>query len=793
MLLAVVTAVLLQPAPLAAQAPGIIEPFDNVSELYLRANRLYEYGRDSKNYVESRRALHTCIPIFREFINTAPNHEYAERSWYRLGMALLLTGDLQQAEHCFNVVIRQYRRGHYVASSAYRIASQRYNQKAWAEAAPYFGITAREAAKNDLKHKALYYQARCLILANKGPEAIKVLDSIINDPRNPFIDYARLAIGQLHAAAGRHEIALEQFQMLLGPTVAPQERAQAMLSAGESAAKIGKTELANQYLEQVLVTPGLSEKFKSRAQLALMETRFAEEDYKAVVAMLRRGDFVGDPDIQARVYMLGAKALTKIEQYHEAIRYFFNVERLAPGSVLGFEASYRRLLGFHKVNGPNLATQCDTFVRSYDSAFPDHAWLHRARLIQAESLFHRGSIVDAGTVYSKIDPKKVSEDLRPALLFKRGWCLADSGDYNGATQSLSRYISKYPEHPEILQALAKRGTAYLKLGDRGSAIKDFNRLLASNPPKDLAAYAQQISARIHRGNRDYPKMIEHYQIVLKDFGMLPQNIEADANYWIGWGYFKLREWEKSIAPLERARGLAPSLYRDPASTRLVLAAYSLKDAERLKAEVIRFRQELPRKPLPKNLLTWLGLQLFQKGDFTNADNFLTLASTPDDPEATDLIVWRHLTKTRVEIRHFKRALTAIGFILEREKSLFWIADARLDQSHILVGLSDWDGAREAAHAGLALDPKGAVRAGLLITLGDIAVERKDFESAASSFLRAADLFADDHEIRPLALDRAIRALDANDQPEEAAKVKATLQTEFPGWEPPKAAKADTTE
>ena len=783
LMLAALVAGWIPATPLSAQIPGVIEPFDDVAELYLRANRLYEHGRDTKDYDEGRRALQTSIPIFREFINTAPNHEYAERSWYRLGMALLLTGDLQQAEYCFKIVIQQYKSGHYVASSAYRMASQRYNREEWADAAPYFGITAREASKNDLKHKALYYQARCLILADQGAAAIRVLNSIIDDPLNPFVDYARLAIGQLHAAAGRHEIALEQFQLLLGPKVAPQERAQAMLSAGESAAKLGKTELANQYLEQVLITPGLSARFKARAQLALMETRFAEEDYKAVVAMLRRGDFAGDPDIQARVYMLGAKGLSELEQYHEAIRYYFNVERLAPLTALGFEASYRRLVAFYKVNGPNLATQCDTFVRSYGSVFPDHPWLHRSRLMQAESLFHRGAPVEAGTVYSQIDPSKISKDLRPALLFKRGWCLADSGDYNGAAQSLSRFISQYPEHPQILEALAKRGTAYLKLSDRGSAIKDFNRLLASDPPKDLAAYAQQISARIHRGNKDYPKMIEHYRIVLKDFGMLPQKIEADANYWIGWGHFKLREWEKCIAPLERARGLAPSLYREPASTRLVLAAYSLKDAERLKAEVIRFRQDLPEKPLPRNLLTWLGLQLFQKGDFANADNFLTLAATPDDPEATDLIVWRHLAKARVEIRHFKRALEAITIILEREESPFWLADARLDQSHILVGLDDWDGAREAAHGGLALDPKGAVRAGLLMTLGDIAVERKDFESAAASFLRAADLFADDREIRPFALDRAIRALDANKQPGEAAKVRATLQSEFPGWSP----------
>ena len=768
--------------PLPAQiAPGIIEPYNSLTELYKRANRLYEYGRESKDYGASRNALRHCVPLFREFINTAPRHEFAQRSWYRLGMALLLTGDTLEAEHCFNTVIRQYRTGHFVATAAYRLAAQRYNDKDWNAAAPYFGIAAREAVKGDLGPKSLYYQARCLILANKREPALKILNKIINDPKNPFTDYARLATGQLHAAAGRHELALQEFELLFGPRVAPQERAQALLSAGESAAKLGKTELAEGYLNQVLSTPGVSHTFKARSQLALMEARFVEEDYKAVVAMLRRGNFSGDNTVQSKVFMLGGRALAKIGQHHDAIRYFFNVERLAPLSTLAFEASYRRLISFYKVNGSNLAAQCDAFLDIYSASFPDHKWLHRARLIKAETLFHRGSIAEAGTAYGDIDPWKIDESLRPAVLFKRGWCLGDSGDNNGATESLTRFITRYPDNPHFQEALAKRGSAYLKLDDRGSALKDFERLLASKPDTILAAYAQQQCARIFREERKYRRMIDCYQKVLNDFGTLRQATEANAWYWIGWGYFKLEEWEETIAPLERARSLVPANYKEPASTRLVLAAYSLKDAERLKTEVLRFREELPDKPLPPKMLTWLGLQLFQVGDFDHADTFLGLAATPDEPANTDLIVWRHLAKARIQLRHFKRALEVVPFILEREDAPLWRADAFLDKSHILVGLDRWEEARDAALEGLALDPKGAVRAGILITLGDIAVHRNDFQSAASHFHRAANLFPDDQEIAPLSLHRAADAYEKNGQAEDAAKLRKILATQFPSW------------
>ncbi|NNC88287.1 MAG: tetratricopeptide repeat protein, partial [Akkermansiaceae bacterium] len=251
--------------PAAAQIPGVIEPFDAPSDLFLRANRVYDYGREVNNPAESRRALNTAIPLFREFLNTAPRHEFAEKAWYRLGMSLLLTGQIEEAERVFEGVIKRYRTGKYVATSAYRLGAQRYNDSRWAAAAPYFGITARESDKPKLRHEALYYQARCLILAKDANGASRVLSKIIGDEGNPFADYARLALGQLRAAAGRHEEALKDFELLLTPSTAPQERAQALLAAGVSAAKMENIELAEQYLFQTLDSPGLDMKYKARA------------------------------------------------------------------------------------------------------------------------------------------------------------------------------------------------------------------------------------------------------------------------------------------------------------------------------------------------------------------------------------------------------------------------------------------------------------------------------------------------------------------------------------------------
>lgn len=780
--LVVVLAVLVSAPAGHAQIPGFIRPFRSADELLARADRTYDYGRAAQDYGESRRALQTAIPIYHEFLERAPDHAEAQRARYRLGMSLLLTGRLEEAEGNFETIIRLYRTGHYVATAAYRIAAQHYNAKRWADAAPYFAIAAEQSDKPDLRHKSQYYRARCLILANQAQAAITTLESMIADPENPFRDYARLAIGQIHAAAGRHEEALDQFELLLTHHTAPQERAQALLAAGVSAAALQDGERAAKYLYQTLQTPGFDNKFKARAQLSLMEMRFEHKDYAGTIQELSHGDFAGEDQTQARIYLLAGRAFAQLDRHSEAIRYFFNAQRRLPTeSALACEAAFRRILSFYRLGDPLVVDQADAFIEIYGSRAPNPGWLSTARLMKAEMLLHSNRALLAAEAYREIDPKDLPEERRGDYYFKTGWALAEAGDYNGAAQALSQFLIDHPDHPSRVLALAQRGRSYLEIGDSSSARKDLEEVLATKPSAELTLFAQQNTGRIYREGRDYRKLVECYRAMLEAHPDLDRIAVANANYWIGWGHFKLDEYAECLEPFEKARELDPTLYREPAGTHLMLAAYSLKDAEELKKQVDQLRKDYPRKNLPVRMLTWLGLQMFQTGDFKSADDYLTMASTPDEPSYTDLIVWRHLAKARLEIMHYDRALSAINVMLEREDRKFWQADAYLDRAHALIGQEKWDEARDAAHEGLALDPPGAVKAGLQMALGDIAMERKDFESASASYLRTANLFIDDTQIKPLALARAAQALEAAGENKRAEEIRSQLEASFPGW------------
>ncbi len=774
-----------------AQAPGIIAPPGTDSELYHRANRYYGYAEDSRDLDDKRRAYRMSIPLFREYLSQRPGEELVQQASYKLSMALLLTGDRDGAEQGFSSVIQRFRRGTWVALSAYRLAAQLYNRQDWSGAVPYFKVAAREATKDELAHKSIFYESRCLQMAGKTEEAITRLGDIVKNSSNPYRDYARLAMGELHARAGRHEQALEAFEALLVPSVAPQERAQALVAAGVSASKLGQEAKARGFLDSTISSTGIQPKYKSRAQLALMQMSFASEQYEEAVKTFDAGEYPGERSVLANIYLIAGRSFVALDRHQEAIAQFFNSERLAlsvkpePLRKIGFEASYRRLNCFYSINGANIPTQVDAFAEAYEEENLGSPWLHKALLMKAETLFHEADVSRAAIAYNEVNPSALPVEMRADVYFKRGWCLADTGEYGRAAQNLSSFLATFPDHERFSEALAKRAHAYIKIGDRKSALKDLQILLERTPESDLASFAYQYCGKIHRDEQRWPEMIVSYQKLLALPGTeIDQKSRADAQYWMGWGYYKQQKWTKAITHFKEARALLPARYHEPAGVHIVLAAYSLLDSDQLKEGVDQLLSDAPHQQFPTRMLTWLGLERFSKGDYDAANRFLGLATTPEAPTQTDTLVWRHLAKARLETRDFEGAAAALEILLSLDQEDFWKADALLDKSHALIGLQKWEEAQSSAGGGITLNPSGTVQAGLYLAIGDIGMHRMDYETAAANYLKASKLFIDDREIKPLGLLRAAEAMEKGGKLERATQIRKQLREEFPSWKSP---------
>lgn len=775
--------------PAVAQTPRAIvaDPAltpDASTDFFLRGKNLYDAAQASTDLANRLDYYQRAAQIFAEYLTSFPNHPNAESVWWYLGNSYYQAGQIDDGKRCFSTLLNRYGKGKWAAAAAYTLAADHYNKAEYAFAAPMFERYSANATKPEERPRGLFFAGNCYRLLGRDREAINAFNKVIEDPAGGlFAPQAKVALGHLAVTAGKLPDALAQFEAVVATPAPLKVRAEAALHAALTATKLDQTELSDRYLNLILRTPGM-EDFRADAQSALMGNLFANKRYKEVIAAFRASPLKAEGDKEAVRLMLAARSYMRLNQPGEALGLFREVERLVPPETdLAFHASYYRLLCFFQIEGRHLPEQVDAFLQLYQKSRPQDSRIHTALMMKAESLFSNKDVAAAAKIYSEINASAVGEKNRPGLLYQRGWCLAAAGDPRGAIRSLSEFINRYPTDPRVPSALGKRAKAYAESDEPQKAIADFDRLTAAGAPADLASFAWLESARMRRGESNFPDMIARYQGLLQNVANLSDNLQAEANYWIGWGLVKTNASKDAIAYLDKARALRPDAYRKHAGILLALGYFASQDATRLATEINLAIDGKYEADIPEQVLQWSGLQAFNSGDFALATKCLTLIASPDEPRATAKEVWRYLAKARLETGDATGALTAATNVLAVEDNPAWKADGMLDLGRALLALDRPAEARKAADEALALRPQGRTSAGLRILLGNLELKAADPKKAAAEYLIVVK-FHEDKDLKPLALSKLVTALEQQGDKAEADQYRQQLKTEFPDWKAP---------
>ena len=778
--------ILLAACPLAAQIPraGAVDPAltpDAGNDYFLRGKNLYDSAQASTDLVNRQGLYQRAAQIFSEYLADFPNHPNAEMAWWYLGNSYYQAGQIDDGKRCFSTLLNRYGKGKWAAAAAYTLAADHYNKGEYAFAAPMFERYAANAAKPEERPRGNYFAGNCYRLLGRDREAANAFLRVIQDPAGGlFAPQSKVALGHLSVNAGKLQEALAQFEEVVNSPVAPKVRGEAALHAALTATKLGTTEVADRYLALILRTPGM-EDFRADAQTAMMGNHFAKKEYKEVIAVFRASTAKALGDKEAARLMLAARAHLRLKQPSEALVLFREVERLVkPETDLAFQASYYRLLCFFQIEGRHVPDQVDAFLQLYRKSRPTDTRIHTALMMKAETLFSNKDLAAAAQIYSEINANSVSEKNRPGLLYQRGWCLSEAGDAQGAIRSLSEFINRYPEDPRVPSALAKRAKAYAESAEPQKAIADFDRLTAPGAPADLTSFAWLESARMRRGENNIPDMITRYRGLLQNVGNLSENLQGEANYWIGWGLVKTNATKDAIAYLEKARTLRPDAYRKHAGILLALGYFASQDASKLAAEIKLALDGKYETDIPDQVLQWSGIQAFNSGDYAMTVQCLALIASPDEPRGTPKEVWRYLAKARLETNDPEGALNAVSNVLAVEDNPAWKADGLLDRGRALFLLDRPAEARVAADEALALRPQGRTSAGLRILLGDLEMKAGDAKKASAEYLIVVK-FHEDKDLKPLALWKLVQALEAQGDQSESGKYRQQLVSEFPEW------------
>jgi tetratricopeptide (TPR) repeat protein len=776
---------------LCAQIPRA-QPVDGAlnadagNDFFQRGKNLYDAAQAASNNDSREDYFQRSAEIFSEYLNNFSDHPNAEMAWWYLGNSYYQAGQVEDGKRCFNTLLNRYSKGKWGAAAAYTLAADHYNQGEYASAAPLFESFANHAVKPEERPRGNYLAGNCYRLLGRDREAMGAFTRVVEDPAGGlFAPQAKVALGHLFLKAGKLPEALGRFEEVISGISTDKIRGEAALHGSLTATKLGKTELADKYLQLILNTPGMSA-YRVEAQTALMGNLFAKNQYGEVLEVFRRSSTKADGETEASRLMFAARSYLRLKQPSEAIELFRDIEKLVkPENDLAFYAAYYRLLCFFQIEGRHIPAQVDAFLQLYRKSRSEDPRIHTAMMMKAETLFAAKQNAAAAKVYNEINATLVSDKNRRGLLYQRGWCLSEAGDAQGAVRSLSEFISKYPEDSRVASAIAKRAKAFVESAEPGKAITDFDYLTATAAvPPELKSFAWLESARLRRSENNLPDMMLRYRGLLQNVKALSESFQAEANYWIGFGLMKTNASKEAIPFLEKARSLRPTAYSKHSGVWLTLGYFTAQEPQKLAAEINLAITGKYSADIPSQVIQWSGMQSYNAADYLSAAKCLALVANPQEPRETPKEVWRYLAKARLEIGDGANALKAVDHVLALEDNLGWKADGLVDRGRSLAMLKKFPEARKSADEAIALRPQGHTSAMLNLLDGDLELQAGDAKTAAGKYLIVVEFNASDKELRPLALFKLIKALEQQADAAGAEKYRLQLKTEFPAWKSP---------
>jgi tetratricopeptide (TPR) repeat protein len=750
-------------------------------DFYMRGQNAHDAAARATD-LETRKLLYErASDILARYLTDFPNHENAERAWWYLGNSYYQSGHIEDAKRCFHTLLNRYGKGVWAGLAAFTLGRDHYEKGEFAFAAPMFERFAANAARPEEAPRGYFLAADCYRRLGRDREAAANYRKVTEHPAGAlYAPQSKVQLGYLATKSGKLKEALDYFEEVVAGQHTAAIRGEAALQAAITATKLDQPDLSDRYLRTIMTSEGM-EAFRPDAQIALMSNYFSKGEYREVIQLYRRSTLKAEGEREAQRLMLAAQSHYRLKESEQAHTLFREVEAmLPPENDLAFRASYYRLLCSFQIEGRHMIDQVDAFLHIYRRARPKDMHVHTALMIKAETLFADGQAEAAAKVYSEIDAAIVSDNNRPGLLFKRGWCLAEAGDLQGAIRSLGEFITKYPDDERRHRALARRAKAFTEAGEPAKAIADYDRLLTDGAPADLTSFAWLESARLRRSENNFQDAVVRYKGLLQNVENLSDTLRGEANYWIGWGLVKSDAPGEAVSHLEKARELRPQTYAKHAGLLLALGYYTAQDAPKLAGEINIAIDGNYDADIPDQAMQWAGMQSYNAGDYAAAARFLERVSNPDEPRETAKGIWRFLAKARLETGDFAGALSAATNVLEVEDNAGWKADGLHDKARALFELDRADEAREATDEGLALRPPPRTTAQLRILSGELKLKGGNPAEAAAEFLTVAS-FSDDEELKPRALWLLEKALESKGDTAEAAKYRQQRESEFPGW------------
>ncbi len=754
---------------------------------------LYEYGA----LCYTQKDYQIAIKPFSDYVQTYPKGSHAAEAYFRLGECYLKTAQPEEAKQSYRSLITQHPTSESAASAAYRLGALAYSERDYVAAVTYFELAEKKTTSAEVRLASTYNKALCQKYAGQTIKALVSFKAVAAvRENNSYRESALVEVANNALEAGKKEDALAAFSEIVLITKDNKVLGDALLRSGLLLNEFGKADEAMVNFTRALNSKELPNEQRGVASFGLIQGFYVKGDFDSVIKAYSNNSTVLPPaDIQPKYLLIVGNAYKQQQMYRQAVDIFINIEKNYPQATEAIDAGYQKLLCFFQLGDKDIPQFAESFEQRYIKQFPDHEYIFMARLIRADWWFGKGDYLQSAEVFAGVDLKRVPEKVRASVIYKKGFAEAESGKSADAVNSLTIFLTDYPKDANVPVALAQRGISNRAVRAFDKAIADFAAIIKNYSGHSALEMAYYQSGLVKSETRDLAGMVIDFEALVEKFPNSPAI--AEAYYRIGRGYFEMKQsdmYAKAVEPLRKSIALDSKTWLDKSSQLIISCQYLREDVDGLAKEIDTYFSVRKDASVSPNVLTFLGVKLYEKSDFRQSARYLNFAATPNEPNLTQPLIWNYLGKAEVENGKFEEAVKALDFYLQQTPTGVGRAQALLTKGHALLGLGKFEDADKCAEESLQMVKEGRLHAQLQLLQGDIALAHGDayaatgdkvnaqveWKKAAGGYVVVSQIFVDP-EITPEAAYKAANALEKIGEKAKAENLRKQLASKYPSY------------
>ncbi|MEQ1750763.1 MAG: tetratricopeptide repeat protein, partial [Prosthecobacter sp.] len=591
-------AIPVEPKPVT---PATNKPKGPDEDLFDYASMIYDRGEYS-----------IASQSLGQYLQNYPSGRHVPLALFRIGECYMQQKQLKVAETYYQEVVSRYPNSDGAPSAAYRLGAMSFNNQDYDQSARMFAFCEEKSTLPQVRLASAFNKARAYQMLGDKKNQIAALNTVITvKTDNPYRETALLSLGTVLMAADNKEDALPLFLDLLTTTKDSAVISEASVKAAVLHGELGKPEEAVPLFERALQIPETTAENRGIALVGVVQALFAKGDYEGVINNYSQNAAVlPEGETRPKMLLLVGNAYRMKKSYARAVEVYLMIEQGNSISDQAFEAGYWKLYCFYLLDDKDLAEFATAFIAKNSITRKSHQFLNLARLIRADFHFNKQRYAEAATSFNDVQIQELPEKLQPSTLFNKAWAQAEAQRPQEAIGSFSLFITTFTSHELMAKALARRGLAYRESKDMAKAMADFQAVVKNHPNSEAVELAYLQMGLIAAEQRDFKATIAAFEVLVKKFPSSPA--AGQAWFGIGRANYSLQQWDKAIQALQKAADVDRKTYLDQASMMIIQAQYVQQNTEELAKAIDDYRRVNPNANVPPNVLTWLGLKLYDQ-------------------------------------------------------------------------------------------------------------------------------------------------------------------------------------